>query len=301
MLPLPAQNSSSSPSTFFYFVLHNMRAWYLDDGECRCTLHILRELGVMYWFIPLDSAETSTEMLDQIKSERGYVNEDQIEVSEAKMGAQYKQKLEIFYSEHSHDDEEIRLVLEGEGYFDVRDSADMWIRIHVTRGDLIVLPKGIYHRFTVVPTTKRIVARRLFQSAPLWEAKNRFEERNHPQEVGGVAYGLETLHGEDDPRQVIPDICKQFYDLGWVSGTGGGMAVRHGNRLFMAPSGVMKERLTSKMIFVLDNQGTMLEQPVQHPRLRPYKLSECSPLFMHAFNLRKCGAVLHSHSVNTHK
>jgi 2,3-diketo-5-methylthio-1-phosphopentane phosphatase/methylthioribulose-1-phosphate dehydratase len=113
-----------------------------------------------------------------------------------------------------------------------------------------------------------------------------------------VAYGLESLHGEDNPREVIPDICKQFYELGWVTGTGGGMAVRHGNRIFMAPSGVMKERLNPSMIFTLDTQGTILEKPTQHPRLRPYKLSECAPLFMHAFNIRNAGAVLHSHSLN---
>ena len=94
----------------------------------------------------------------------------------------------------------------------------------------------------------------------------------------------------DDPRDLIVDLCRHFYAQGWVSGTGGGISIRQGGRVYMAPSGVQKERMTRDQLFVLDEEGQSLHAP---PGLR---LSACAPLFFNAYRLRGAGAVLHSHS-----
>lgn len=102
----------------------------------------LASIGVLYKNCP------TIESVDAVAAERGYKNRDQVCVSPETMGAIYEEKVKTFFAEHLHEDEEIRYILDGEGYFDVRGKDDEWIRISLRKDDMIILPAGIYHRFT---------------------------------------------------------------------------------------------------------------------------------------------------------
>jgi 1,2-dihydroxy-3-keto-5-methylthiopentene dioxygenase len=132
-------------------------------------------------------AYPSDPKLAAIRRVRGYTYEDAVTVSPAAMDG-YEDKLRAFYQEHIHSDEEIRYVVNGAGYFDVRDLEDRWIRIAMRRGDLIVLPEGIYHRFTL-DEGNLITAVRLFVGEPVWTPHNRPAEEHASRAKYLLAYG----------------------------------------------------------------------------------------------------------------
>lgn len=138
------------------------------DSGIEKSISDLERVGVLYWRIEGDAQKK----IDTIATERSYKNRDQIVVSPAVMGDAYEDKVKSFFAEHLHEDEEIRYIVDGSGYFDVRDTDDVWIRIYMEKGDMIILPSGIYHRFTT-DTHDYIKAMRLFKEDPLWTPINR--------------------------------------------------------------------------------------------------------------------------------
>jgi len=97
---------------------------------------------------------------------------------------------------------------------------------------------------------------------------------------------------------LICELCRLFYTLGWVSGTGGGVSIRGREGIFMAPSGVQKERMRPEHIYLLDGDHLSGAARVLRPPADPsLRISECRPLFYNAYRLRGAGAVIHSHSI----
>ncbi|KAF8058649.1 Acireductone dioxygenase ARD family [Lyophyllum atratum] len=162
-----------------------MRAYYYDNipGDQRLPHDRtpsqpvppskLSHLGVKFWTIPVAGYEAE---VDKIAAAEGYKNRDTIDVSKEGLGDMYEAKIKGFFEEHMHEDEEIRYILAGSGFFDVRETpTDAWIRLAVEPGDLLVIPEGIYHRFTL-DEANRIRALRLFKDEPKWIPYNRSTE-----------------------------------------------------------------------------------------------------------------------------
>lgn len=143
---------------------------HLDPPSFLTTDELFNSTGVE--FFQLNEKTYNTDgVLDKIRKERGYNYEDQITCSKECL-PDYENKLKSFFTEHLHTDEEIRFVVDGSGYFDVRDGDDRWIRIEVVAGDMIVIPSGIYHRFTL-DSKNYVVAKRYFVGEPVWLPYNR--------------------------------------------------------------------------------------------------------------------------------
>jgi len=156
-----------------------VNAWFMDnsDADQRLPHHLdppqfvdvayLRKCGVLYF----------GQELDRIRAERGYNYEDELECCQAKL-PDYENKLKNFFTEHLHSDEEIRYFIDGGGYFDIRDFQDRWVRIQAEPGDLLIVPAGIYHRFTL-DTNNYARVKRLFCGEPVWTPINRPADQ-HP-------------------------------------------------------------------------------------------------------------------------
>ncbi|KAJ2777360.1 Methylthioribulose-1-phosphate dehydratase [Coemansia javaensis] len=106
--------------------------------------------------------------------------------------------------------------------------------------------------------------------------------------------GDSLVHSDDSehPANLIPELCRLFYGLGWVTGTGGGVSIRQGDSVYVAPSGVQKERMAAEDLFVLDlRTRAVLRAPAP-----PIRASACTPLFYNAYTMRGAGACIHTHS-----
>ena len=104
--------------------------------------------------------------IDALKARGGYVTADVIDVKPETPGLDAM--LAKFNSEHWHDEDEVRLIVEGRGLFHIHpaDGGPVFA-IEVEAGDLIRVPRGTHHWFDLCGD-RRIRAIRLFQDTAGW-------------------------------------------------------------------------------------------------------------------------------------
>ncbi len=142
-----------------------MNAFLLDDSERReLTSEELAREGVLNRRLETEPNSYQPTM-DWLKDKNGYIEQDTVELKPAMPNLE--EICHKFIDEHRHDEDEIRFVLLGEGIFDIRSSKDQWMRVKVEQGDLIVVPAGRYHRFTLTDK-KMIRCVRLFKDKSGW-------------------------------------------------------------------------------------------------------------------------------------
>jgi len=104
--------------------------------------------------------------------------------------------------------------------------------------------------------------------SPIMAASQQDVQVNNEDQDDSSTTDADSLIRSNDPLHPanrISDLCRRFYTLGWVTGTGGGVSIRHGNHIFLAPSGVQKEMMQPTDMFVMDFQT---KQYVRRPQVR---------------------------------
>ncbi len=121
---------------------------------------------------PVSSDATSDEVLaayadkvGELKASGGYTAADVIDVNPTTPGLDGM--LAKFSSEHWHDEDEVRFIVEGRGLFHISPVQGPVFSIEVEAGDLIRVPRGTHHWFDLC-ADRRIRAIRLFQDPSGW-------------------------------------------------------------------------------------------------------------------------------------
>jgi 1,2-dihydroxy-3-keto-5-methylthiopentene dioxygenase len=172
-----------------------MKVWMLDDETSKAplrqlslkpgrkqnapsvSLQQLKELGLVYFKINLNDFS----LINQIVKERAYKHTDEIRVSQTCKDEMFIDK---WFTEHFCDDEQLRLVTDGSCYFDIRTRQDTWVRLHLSAGDLICMPAGLYHR-AALDEDDYCAIMRLFCDSQRWSPTFRSEKKadNHPSRL----------------------------------------------------------------------------------------------------------------------
>jgi 1,2-dihydroxy-3-keto-5-methylthiopentene dioxygenase len=112
--------------------------------ELECTDQDLSAEGIRCEAFDTAAVE---HLVERLLSDRGWTEVEHVRRSATK--PQDEAEIVKEADEHCHLEDEVRLLLEGQGLYDIRAHDEQWLRIWVRPGDLVVVPARRYHRFLV--------------------------------------------------------------------------------------------------------------------------------------------------------
>lgn len=225
-------------------------AFYVDSPKERASVFILNQLGI------------TTTSFDSYQSEFFAA----LAWSKDELSREHKSESKIF----------IRII-KGIGSLELRDTSNSWISVTLEVGDFVSIPGQVYRKIIFDgPHTLELYC----------------EEQSLAKYVGRFTEDRDSIEQNKyhSYRELVCELCRQFFNAGWVTGTGGSISIKYGSRIYMTPSGVQKERINPDELFVLDVAGNILSTPNRKPDFFCPKLSDCAPLFLHAYNIRNAGS-----------
>jgi len=116
------------------------------------------------WSVAYEILAAYAPEIERLKAQGGYVTADVIDVTPQTPGLEAM--LNRFNSEHWHDEDEVRFIIEGRG-FSTSTRARKSRSITVEAGDLLRVPRGTWHWFDLCEE-RRIRAIRMFQDMTGW-------------------------------------------------------------------------------------------------------------------------------------
>ena len=129
----------------------------------------------------------------QLKRLGGYTAADVIDVRPDTPGLDAM--LARFSSEHWHDEDEVRFIVEGRGLFHISPPGGPVFAIEVEAGELIRVPRGTHHWFDLC-SDRRIRAIRLFEQPSGWTphyTESGVDRNFQPICFGGAYFPREDL------------------------------------------------------------------------------------------------------------
>lgn len=152
----------------------------------------------------LPAEATAAEILDiyspqieRLKAQGGYRTADVIDVTP--QTPNLDAMLARFSREHSHDEDEVRFIVEGRGLFHIHPAEGPVVAIEVEPGDLIRVPRGTKHWFDLCQS-RRIRAIRLFQDVSGWSPI--YTESGVDAGFQPICFGPADVRGEELARRL---------------------------------------------------------------------------------------------------